>query len=851
MITTTRPLGQATQDFDRASIREHLERAEASREEILKRFPIAKWPEMTLEEYALGHEESEDAFCRWLEYRSPEIGSIKGGSARKHVIFKFKDGTWWHPSMFENERIAWEHLRADFVKAFELAGEGKWNDIADLETLRWAPALTLKALYIYFPSEIIPIFSTAHLRHFLTALDAPLGEHHIEANRNLLAALQAMPQLEGWSTNEMMWLLYKWNDPKESHRVRKVAPGEDAKWWQDCLAGGYICVGWDEIVDLSQFDGWQDLARRYQEVYPDRGKANASLKAKELWMFRELEAGDVVVANHGRSKVLAIGTVQEPGYRWDPSRDEAKHTVAVEWDTSYSGEIPYQGRWAFVTVANVPGALYKKILTLAKEKPGPTPPVIPVDELYQRIAKSLERKGQLILYGPPGTGKTYAARSFAVWWLNHRAGRPDAGAILADQEEFARAEKVLSTTQVRSQVWWVVANPSYWKWDNLFKDGSIEFGFGRVKHNYSLVQPGDLVIGYEGTPTKRIVALATVSRGLGPGDGGEITIELKPLVRVQNGPSFEELQNDPVLKSSQPLRNTCQGTLFELTEDEADHLLGQMVEQDSQVAKVLGQSLSAGPTGIGQLTRVSFHPSYAYEDFIEGFRPLESSDGDLILRLEDGLFKRVCRAAQADPNRPYLMLIDEFNRANVAKVLGELITLLENDKRGLTITLPQSEETFAVPANVYLLGTMNTADRSIKLLDAALRRRFAFKELMPDTEMLSGAKVGDLDLGSFLEALNERIAKTEGREKQIGHAYLLSDGKPVDDVEEFAALFREEILPLLQEYCYDEYHTLAEFIGPDLVKAESQMLDVEILYDAERLVEALAGHLISQGEAEA
>src|SRR5690606_18660653 len=119
------------------------------------------------------------------------------------------------------------------------------------------------------------------------------------------------------------------------------------------------------------------------------------------------------------------------------------------------------------------------------------------------------------------------------------------------------------------------------------------------------------------------------------------------------------------------------------------------------------------------LTRLTFHASYSYEDFIEGFRPVAAKDGNLALRLEDGIFKRVCREAQANPDKPYLVLIDEINRANVAKVLGELITLLERDKRGMRVSLPQSKESFTIPPNVYVLATMNTADRSIKLLDAA------------------------------------------------------------------------------------------------------------------------------------
>ena len=283
-----------------------------------------------------------------------------------------------------------------------------------------------------------------------------------------------------------------------------------------------------------------------------------------------------------------------------------------------------------------------------------------------------------------------------------------------------------------------------------------------------------------------------------------------------------------------------------LSASEAEHLFSLLSERNPQLPIV-----DDGEEGeIGRLTRVTFHPSYTYEDFIEGYRPVDQGTGGLALQLDDGIFKRVCRAAQAHPDRPYLILVDEINRGNVAKILGELLTLLERDKRGLTVVLPQSKETFSIPPNVYLLGTMNTADRSIKLLDTALRRRFAFIELMPDLELLRGATVGDLALDEFLEELNRRIARFEGREKQIGHAYLLEGGDPVSEVVEFARCFREEILPLLQEYCYDEYGTLAKFIGSGLVDAEAQALDQEKVADSEQLVAALAAEFGVEAEAE-
>jgi 5-methylcytosine-specific restriction protein B len=505
--------------------------------------------------------------------------------------------------------------------------------------------------------------------------------------------------------------------------------------------------------------------------------------------------------------------------------------VRVKWDTSFAKEIEPVKRWALVTVAPVGAELYQ----LIRDQGGIPPLPPPVDPLFPEMGRALERKGQAILYGPPGTGKTYQARRFAVWWLLQQPGDATAADALATPQALEAAERRLTTVQVARRVWWVVANPKEWTWDQLFTDKRVSYRYGRLARNYPLIQPGDLVVGYQSTPDKRVVALARVSQGLHDSAEGEPRIELEPLRRVPYGPTYSELQADPALRDSEPMRFRCQGTLFALTADEAEYLFALLSERDPELG-----AYTTGRESIGQLTWVTFHASYSYEDWIEGFRPVDRGSGGLILRLEDGLFKRICREAQAHPNRRYLLVVDEINRANVTKVLGELITLLEKDKRGMMITLPQSKESFTIPPNIYILGTMNTADRSIRLLDTALRRRFAFVELMPNLELLRGATVDGLDLDDLLEALNRRIAAQEGREKQIGHAFLLEpDGQPISDPEEFACRFRQEILPLLQEYCYDDYGALAGYLGAQLVNVEAQTLNIVVLNDPEKLIEAL------------
>jgi 5-methylcytosine-specific restriction protein B len=185
------------------------------------------------------------------------------------------------------------------------------------------------------------------------------------------------------------------------------------------------------------------------------------------------------------------------------------------------------------------------------------------------------------------------------------------------------------------------------------------------------------------------------------------------------------------------------------------------------------------------------------------------------------------------------LLIDEINRGNIPKVFGELVTLLELDKRGLEVTLPQSGERFSIPKNLYVIGTMNTADRSIRVLDAALRRRFAFIELMPDAGLLEGEGPEGIKLNEVLVQLNTRIAKAVGREKQIGHSYLMDGDGPLKDSAEFARRFRQELLPLLQEFCYDDYSKLADFVGKEIVDVEAQTIDADIVDNPPRLIEAL------------
>ena len=261
--------------------------------------------------------------------------------------------------------------------------------------------------------------------------------------------------------------------------------------------------------------------------------------------------------------------------------------------------------------------------------------------------------------------------------------------------------------------------------------------------------------------------------------------------------------------------------LFDKTDDSFWVTLPEAQEESAELL-TLSKQLKQQPAESETLSRyefVTFHQAYSYEDFVEGIRPeLDEDSGELSYSPQDGVFRRICQRAEADPLHRYAIFIDEINRGNMAKIFGELITLIETDKRingdkGMRITLPYSREPFGVPENLDIYGTMNTADRSIALLDTALRRRFRFKELMPDSSKIAGSDGtgnivdedgNQINLRRLLDAMNHRIRFLLSRDLMLGHAYLC----PVANLTQLKTVFLNQFIPLLQEYFYEDWHKI-------------------------------------------
>ncbi|WP_426607375.1 AAA family ATPase [Pantoea anthophila] len=288
-------------------------------------------------------------------------------------------------------------------------------------------------------------------------------------------------------------------------------------------------------------------------------------------------------------------------------------------------------------------------------------------------------------------------------------------------------------------------------------------------------------------------------------------------------------------------KNRREPAVFNKTDNSEWLLVDSQLEQVEDLVELYAE-LKRGPKSTEAIQRfavVTFHQSYGYEEFIEGIRARSDESGNISYPIEPGIFMRLCQRANADPAHRYAIFIDEINRGNISKIFGELISLIEVDKRAdmsnaMSLQLSYSGDHFSVPANVDIIGAMNTADRSLALMDTALRRRFDFVEMMPDLSLLSGAKVKGIELESLLEKLNSRIEALYDREHTLGHAFFMPVKNALDTGDEEAAfkqlkiVFQKKIIPLLQEYFFDDWNKIR------LVLADNQKQDDSLQFVIEK-----------------
>lgn len=766
-------LAEFTATFDRSSLQSRLQEAEAQRRMILNAFPLAAFAEMPLERYAL-RDKDRSTFCYLLEFGSQALGSMKGGSADKlGIYFHIKTGQWRSAiKHLPDPQAAWQALRSDFIQAAQWAQNGEWTRIdTDLKTASYTPSLRTKWLHVLFPDEVIPIFSFSHLVHYIRELGGDFsregGRYTASANRQLVELVRQRPELQGWSLWEIGHLLWTWNPPakkpgktpadgQEAVRWLKTSPGRGAMAWQECLDHGYICVGWDEVGDLEEYESAEDVEAKFNELEPPPNghlKAQHREQAKQLWNLRELQPGDKVVANQGISKVLAVGTVTEPGYAFDDTRSLMKHTVAVQWDTSFEKTIPQQPLWAFETVAELTEAQKNLILGTPS-----SPPLMPTQALNQ------------ILYGPPGTGKTYRVIREAAAII---AGQP-----ITDD---------------------LAAKTAY---DQACAEGRVRLATFHQSFSYE-----DFIEGIRPMMEDDGKAAFQVRDGIFKEIATEAMfacLEKVAALSLNASVSESDLNDSDSRLPRRPGQSTITGRVWQIADDLSTS--DTPAARQSVIEKALAEGINShtahtqyghwrkanGLTKFRRVRQVTTENHEAADDFVS-----KTVQTYLELAPASGWQLR------SDKNfPPYVLIIDEINRGNISRIFGELITLIEDDKRAgepnaLRVTLPSSRQPFTVPPNLYLLGTMNTADKSLALLDVALRRRFEFRELAPDFTACADLPE---EMRAVLRRLNERIELRKDRDHRIGHAFFMG----VNDAAGFNRVFVRKVVPLLQEYFFND-----------------------------------------------
>lgn len=411
---------------------------------------------------------------------------------------------------------------------------------------------------------------------------------------------------------------------------------------------------------------------------------------------------------------------------------------------------------------------------------------------------------------------------------------------------------------IDKQYWWLVASPKIWSFSKMkvgeIQDYTLYNENGnprRIFQNFVNAKKGDIVIGYEANPVKQIVAIAEIDT---PSDGQHICF--KKVESLQYPIDYASFKDAPELKSMEFIQNK-NGSLFKVAPDEYEYLIDliresnpkeenkqlkpytqenflnevYMSEEDYTKLRLLLQNkkniILQGAPGVGKtfsakrlaysmmgdidesrIEFIQFHQNYSYEDFMMGYRPNE--DGGF--ELKKGVFYNFCKRAQSNPDKDYYFIIDEINRGNLSKIFGELLMLIEKDYRDTEIKLAYNGEMFCVPSNLYIIGMMNTADRSLAMIDYALRRRFSFYEMTPgfDTEGFKKYQesIGNDKFDNVVNAivsLNQDITNDDslGSGFCIGHSYFCSS-KPKDINDLWLENIVEyDLKPMLREYWFD------------------------------------------------
>ncbi len=558
------------------------------------------------------------------------------------------------------------------------------------------------------------------------------------------------------------------NGSSTGRRYWVCAMGEGAMYWDECKEKNISVFGFDELRPLSEYKSKKEVSEAITEA---TGRGNPYNDALAGWQIvNDIKVGDILISKKGRSTYLGYGVVSGD-YYYDSSRSSYCNIIPVEWKNTGEWEED-SGKIVLKTLTDV--TKYKdyvqKLINLMSIETTTSDSSI-------SAPKEVDLPKNLILYGPPGTGKTHKLRDqyFSQFTdQKKRKTKDDFAEDLAAGSGWWEIIAMVMLDLQKASVTEIMAHPLL-----AAKTKKMQNKFPRAA-----------VWAQLQSHTKNECPHVNYAK------------RFEPLVFWKDEKSIWSVDM-ALVESDLKEANEKLQTYLNFTEEE---------------------------TTEKRYMFTTFHQSYSYEEFVEGIKPrlgedVEEAAGDVSYEIKPGVFKQIVGQANRDPDRPYAIFIDEISRGNVASIFGELITLIEDDKRQgaeneMSAILPYSREEFFVPNNLYIIGTMNTADRSVIALDNALRRRFSFEEMMPVYDAIEQHGALDVDLQKLLETINGRIERLLDRDHVIGHSYFMGIVKSVNPLSSLQSVFANKVLPLLQEYFYGDPGKIGMVLGKAFVKVE-------------------------------